>query len=63
VSLINQPVLSGSAELVEAPKNEQLKHTTMENLNDFKYKRAKERVACIKGFYTHATSIALLFSH
>ncbi len=25
----------------------------MENLNEFKYKRAKERVACIKSFYTH----------
>lgn len=32
----------------------------MENLNEYKYKRAKERVACIKGFYGNALAYAIV---
>lgn len=32
----------------------------MENVNEYKYKKAKERVECIKGFYTHAMVYAIV---
>ncbi|NKI32733.1 2TM domain-containing protein [Croceivirga thetidis] len=34
----------------------------MENVTDYKYKKAKERVECIKGFYTHAMVYAIVIS-
>ena len=32
----------------------------MENLNDYRYKKAKERVECIKGFYGHALAYCIV---
>ncbi|WP_350285380.1 2TM domain-containing protein [uncultured Croceitalea sp.] len=34
----------------------------MENTYEYKYKRAKERVECIKSFYTHAVVYAIVIS-
>ncbi len=32
----------------------------MENLSEYKYKKAKERVDCIKGFYSHALAYCIV---
>lgn len=34
----------------------------MENLSEYKYNKAKERVECIKSFYTHAMVYAIVIS-
>ena len=34
----------------------------MEAINEYKYKRAKERVACIKSFYNHVIIYVLVIS-
>lgn len=34
----------------------------MENTNELKYRRAQERVECIKGFYTHALVYTIVIS-
>ncbi|PRX54312.1 2TM domain-containing protein [Flagellimonas meridianipacifica] len=32
----------------------------MENITDYKYRRAKEQVECIKGFYSNLTAYAIV---
>lgn len=32
----------------------------MQNIDEYKYKKAKERVACIKGFYGHAMAYSIV---
>ncbi len=32
----------------------------MENLNDYRYRKAKERVECIKGFYSNLTAYSIV---
>ncbi len=32
----------------------------MENINDYRYQKAKERVECIKGFYYNLTAYTLI---
>ncbi len=34
----------------------------MENINDYKYKRAKERVRCIKSFHVHLTVYVIIIA-